>query len=138
MADDSHQGRVQSLMQLSFAGFGIAAAPLGLLAEAIGLRQAIGVMGGVALVVSGIYYGFEISSAGPADGTITLDVTPLPRDYGDAPNSYLTLKASGGATHVIDMNLFMGTNAPDADTDGFGDGIEDPLRETNLLADLSE
>ncbi len=50
MTEDTHQGRVQSLMMLSFAGFGIAAAPLGVLAEAIGLRQAIGVMGAIALV----------------------------------------------------------------------------------------
>lgn len=48
MADEAYQGRVQSLMQLSFAGFGIAALPLGLLAEAIGLRQAIMTMGVVA------------------------------------------------------------------------------------------
>ncbi len=50
MTGDTHQGRVQSLMMLSFAGFGIAAAPLGLLAEAIGLRNAIVVMGSVTLV----------------------------------------------------------------------------------------
>jgi predicted MFS family arabinose efflux permease len=50
MTGDTHQGRVQSLMMLSFAGFGIAAAPLGLLAEAIGLRSAIVVMGAVTLV----------------------------------------------------------------------------------------
>ena len=49
MTDDSHQGRVQSLMMLSFAGFGIAAAPLGFVAEAIGLRQTIGLMGTVTL-----------------------------------------------------------------------------------------
>jgi MFS family permease len=49
MTSDTHQGRVQSLMMLSFAGFGIAAAPLGLLAEAIGLRQAIVVMGTITL-----------------------------------------------------------------------------------------
>jgi predicted MFS family arabinose efflux permease len=49
MTGDTHQGRVQSLMMLSFAGFGIAAAPLGLLAEAIGLRSAIAVMGAVTL-----------------------------------------------------------------------------------------
>lgn len=48
MADEAHQGRVQSLMQLSFAGFGMAAAPLGILAELIGLRPTLGVMGGVA------------------------------------------------------------------------------------------
>jgi MFS family permease len=50
MTGDTHQGRVQSLMMLSFAGFGIAAAPLGLLAEVIGLRSAIVVMGAVTLV----------------------------------------------------------------------------------------
>ncbi len=50
MTDDGFQGRVQSLMQLSFAGFGIAALPLGMLAEAIGLRRTIFVMGGVGLV----------------------------------------------------------------------------------------
>jgi len=49
MTGDTHQGRVQSLMMLSFAGFGIAAAPLGLLAEAIGLRSAIVLMGAVTL-----------------------------------------------------------------------------------------
>ena len=37
-------------MMLSFAGFGIAAAPLGLLAEAIGLRAAIVAMGAVTFV----------------------------------------------------------------------------------------
>ena len=50
MTSDTHQGRVQSLMMLSFAGFGIAAAPLGLLAEAIGLRSAIVAMGAVTFV----------------------------------------------------------------------------------------
>ena len=49
MADDTHQGRVQSLMMLSFAGFGIAAAPLGFLAEVIGLRTAIVLMGAITL-----------------------------------------------------------------------------------------
>lgn len=47
MTEDGFQGRVQSLMQLSFAGFGIAALPLGMLAEAVGLRRTIFVMGGV-------------------------------------------------------------------------------------------
>ncbi len=56
MTSDSHQGRVQSLMMLSFAGFGIAAAPLGLLAEAIGLRQTIALMGAVTLATA-IGYG---------------------------------------------------------------------------------
>ncbi len=66
MASDAQRGRVQSLMQLSFAGFGIAAAPLGLLAEAVGLRLAIGVMGGVALVVSALYFAFEVAGSNEA------------------------------------------------------------------------
>jgi MFS family permease len=55
MTGNTHQGRVQSLMMLSFAGFGIAAAPLGLLAEAIGLRSAIVVMGSVTLATTVAY-----------------------------------------------------------------------------------
>jgi MFS family permease len=55
LADESHQGRVQSLMQLSFAGFGIAAAPLGLLAEVTSLRLAIVFMGVVTLITAMIY-----------------------------------------------------------------------------------
>jgi MFS family permease len=59
MTHDTHQGRVQSLMMLSFAGFGIAAAPLGLLAEVVGLRQAITAMGIVTLVTVLVYAGRE-------------------------------------------------------------------------------
>ncbi len=59
MADDEHQGRVQSLMQLSFAGFGMAAAPLGFLAELIGLRTVIMLMGCVATTAVVLYVVFE-------------------------------------------------------------------------------
>ena len=61
MSDNLHQGRVQSLMQLSFAGFGIASAPLGVLAEAIGLRQTFMVMGAVALASSVFYFVAEVT-----------------------------------------------------------------------------
>jgi MFS family permease len=54
-AEELMQGRVQSLMQLSFAGFGIAAAPLGALAEAIGLRSALVIMGAVAFGTTAIF-----------------------------------------------------------------------------------
>lgn len=66
LADDSHQGRVQSLMQLSFAGFGIAAAPLGLLAEAITLPVTLVLMGVATVVTAAVYYGAELR-----DGTMT-------------------------------------------------------------------
>jgi len=55
MTEESHHGRVQSLMMLSFAGFGIAAAPLGLLAEWIGLRPAIVLMGVASLSAVVVY-----------------------------------------------------------------------------------
>lgn len=55
IADEGHRGRVQSLMMLSFAGFGIAAGPLGLLAELIGLRWAIALMGGAATAAMLVY-----------------------------------------------------------------------------------
>lgn len=59
LADTTHQGRVQSLLMLSFAGFGIAALPLGVLAEVIGLRPAIAVMGGVTVLSMVIYEAAE-------------------------------------------------------------------------------
>lgn len=55
LSADAYQGRVQSLMMLSFAGFGIAALPLGALAEAIGLRQAIVAMGAVTALATAVY-----------------------------------------------------------------------------------
>jgi MFS family permease len=79
MTHDTHQGRVQSLMMLSFAGFGIAAAPLGLLAEAIGLRQAIVIMGAVTLVTALAYAARErqvqvLIERGRKDDPVTSDV----------------------------------------------------------------
>ncbi len=59
ISDDAHQGRVQSLIQLSFAGFGIAAFPLGGLAELIGLQPTIVAMGAAALATMALYHLFE-------------------------------------------------------------------------------
>ncbi len=67
MAEDSHQGRVQSLLMLSFAGFGIAALPLGLLAEAIGLRQATVLMGAVAGLAVVTYAVLERRAPAPVE-----------------------------------------------------------------------
>ncbi len=73
MTNDTHQGRVQSLMMLSFAGFGIAAAPLGLLAETIGLRPAIGVMGAITLATATGYAVLERDVQTEIEGGIPLD-----------------------------------------------------------------
>lgn len=59
MTEDSHQGRVQSLLMLSFAGFGIAAAPLGLVAELIGIRPAIVLMGLATVSAALVYASIE-------------------------------------------------------------------------------
>ncbi len=82
MSDESHQGRVQSLMQLSFAGFGMAAAPLGILAEVIGLRPTFGVMGLVAMLAMLAYVVFEafggqgITAPAYADDSVLAGDTP--------------------------------------------------------------
>lgn len=60
-ASTQFQGRVQSIMQLGFAGFGLAALPLGVLAEQIGLRPALVIMGSIA-AVSVFAYGVTSSS----------------------------------------------------------------------------
>ena len=54
-------------------------------------------------------------------------------DYGDAPDTYGTDDIAGnssnsseptGASHAITPNLFLGTTAPDADANGFVDGVD--------------
>ncbi|CAK2391819.1 LruC domain-containing protein [Vibrio crassostreae] len=40
-------------------------------------------------------------------------------DFGDAPDSYLTLLASNGPRHELDGITWLGTDAPDADLDGY-------------------
>jgi len=70
LSDEGHRGRVQSLLMLSFAGFGIAALPLGLLAEVIGLRSAIMVMG----VVGGLACATYAVTERSADDSVFADV----------------------------------------------------------------
>ncbi len=50
LSDLEYHGRVQSLMMLSFSGFGMAALPLGALADAIGLRSTLALMGATVVV----------------------------------------------------------------------------------------
>jgi predicted MFS family arabinose efflux permease len=51
LSDRAYHGRVQSLMMLAFGGFGVAALPLGLLADAVGLRTTLAIMGLLATLV---------------------------------------------------------------------------------------
>ncbi|MCG3865781.1 MULTISPECIES: GEVED domain-containing protein [unclassified Photobacterium] len=57
------------------------------------------------------------------DHQVTLEVQ---YDYGDAPENsdYKTLTASGGPRHALGLPIYLGSEAPDADTDGFGDGTD--------------
>jgi MFS family permease len=71
-AEDEFQGRVQSIMQLGFAGFGMTALPLGILAERIGLRPTLVIMGAIATGAVAIYGALEsrsgqASSAGSSE-----------------------------------------------------------------------
>jgi MFS family permease len=55
LSDIEYHGRVQSLMMLSFSGFGMAALPLGVLADAIGLRPTLAIMGAVVIASMAVY-----------------------------------------------------------------------------------
>lgn len=70
----------------------------------------------------GIYY--EITYQGGADNNDVV-LTVVAVDFGDAPDTYLTLQATDGPMHVISSDLYLGVGVPDEDTDGFGDGTED-------------
>ena len=107
MTDDAHQGRVQSLMQLSFAGFGMAALPLGALAEVIGLRPTIVLMGAVALFAIGLYTTAERRSGAAASVELPADTADArARPVADVPASVGPITdgpasvgpTSGGAT----------------------------------------
>ncbi|MFT6391482.1 MAG: MFS family permease [Ilumatobacter sp.] len=76
MADESHRGRVQSLLMLSFAGFGIAALPLGLLAERIGLRPAISIMG---IVATAAAIAYAVAERAARDARADVLVVSAPR-----------------------------------------------------------
>ncbi|MYG61263.1 MAG: MFS transporter [Acidimicrobiales bacterium] len=61
--DEAYQGRVQSLVQLPFAAFAIAAAPLGVLAEWTGVRTMFLTMG-IAVTLSMVIYSMASADGG--------------------------------------------------------------------------
>jgi MFS family permease len=54
-SDMEYHGRIQGLVMLSFGAFGIAALPLGLLADQVGLRWTLGGMGSGVLLVMALF-----------------------------------------------------------------------------------
>ena len=51
LSSSDYHGRIQSLLGLGFSAFGLVSYPLGLLADAVGLRQTLAGMGAVTLVL---------------------------------------------------------------------------------------
>ncbi len=47
-------------------------------------------------------------------------------DYGDAPDLYATTEGNGGASHIIDADLFLGSVVPDADDGTIAAADNDP------------
>ncbi|KXF83396.1 LruC domain-containing protein [Enterovibrio coralii] len=46
-------------------------------------------------------------------------------DFGDAPDSYMTLLASNGPRHEVDSGYYLGSVAPDSEGDGFQSPLDD-------------
>jgi MFS family permease len=55
LSDIEYHGRMQSMVVLGFSGFGLAALPLGLLADAVTLEVTLALMGVVVLIVTGLF-----------------------------------------------------------------------------------
>ncbi|WP_439899644.1 GEVED domain-containing protein [Photobacterium toruni] len=87
---------------------------------------------------NGIYFTHTGHNNDPASqrhifGEITVVATNgLACDYGDAPDAnvgttlgdYKTRAASNGPSHAIDGTIYLGSSAPDSDSDAFGDGTD--------------
>ncbi|NOJ06447.1 LruC domain-containing protein [Vibrio splendidus] len=78
-------------------------------------------------IAAGIVPAVEFVSNGPAsgqnDGARCANAPVVNEDsnidFGDAPDSYLTLLASNGPRHELDGITWLGTTPPDADLDGY-------------------
>ncbi len=97
-SDRAYHGRVQSLMMLSFSGFGIAALPIGLLADAIGIGPTLGGMGAVTLVavITYVVARRRILAADPeAVGAHRLPLEEVPDEIVTAPAGATGVPARG-------------------------------------------
>lgn len=83
LAESAFHGRVQSLLSLGFTGFALVALPLGIVADIIGLRTTLALMGGVCLVTMLIYMAAQeryVRRGG------SLRMEPLTEATGEPPN----------------------------------------------------
>ncbi|MEZ8883630.1 LruC domain-containing protein [Vibrio sp. 10N.222.54.F6] len=78
-------------------------------------------------IAAGVVPAVEFVSNGPSsnqnDGARCANAPVVDEDsnidFGDAPDTYLTLLASNGPRHELDGVTWLGTDAPDADLDGY-------------------
>ena len=75
VTDLEYHGRVQSLLMLSFAGFGMAALPLGIVVDALGLRAMFAIMGTICLATMILYILVQARHRGRG-GTFELEESP--------------------------------------------------------------
>lgn len=82
ITDEEYHGRVQSMTMMSWSLFGMASYPLGILADQIGIRETLALMGGTAAVLSvGIAILGRAQGAGNDRATIT-STAPVPAGRG--------------------------------------------------------
>lgn len=78
-SDPAYHGRVQSLLMVGFALFGIVALPMGLLADAIGIRETLFLEGAVATSILGLLYLYSRATGAAEDARLPSTSTPAPR-----------------------------------------------------------
>ena len=74
LSDPDYHGRMQSMVVLGFSGFGLAALPLGLLADAVTLEFTIVAMGVVVLLVTAAFAGKRSSTVEWSSPSSTSDL----------------------------------------------------------------
>lgn len=82
ISESEYHGRVQSLLMLSFSGFGMMALPLGAIADAIGIRATMSAMGAcaaVAVLVYAVVRGVVVRR-GATEAELGLTVPPIPAE----------------------------------------------------------
>jgi hypothetical protein len=77
--ESSYQGRVQSMTMLSWSLFGIAALPLGIVADRIGIQETLAVMGGLTIVSVALIQAFAHTRGAPQDRFTTVGISEAER-----------------------------------------------------------
>lgn len=65
-----YHGRIQSLLMLSFSGYGLAALPIGIIADAVGLRETMGALGALVALVSLAFMTIRRRQPPPVEDTL--------------------------------------------------------------------